>query len=334
MHFTELQAAARGQDPACALINYYGVSYGTQIGHTLVATYPDRLNRVLLDANTNSVASYTGWEPTTIDGYDEVVGQFCKLCAEAGEMWCALATGNTSTAADVQAKFDQALEMLRTNPVEFNGTTYDDYKFLDYLAPAMYFPRSTDNKKGYRRIANATASVLKQDAANAFLYVEKDEVDDGSPKATGYELQIITAADVADRFPFKTYEEWKVAGEKLASTARYGAKGYVLEFGYVSPFLSLFSSSFFFLLLNMILRFFFKADFFCLQSRQPRHVHYPPSLAILPRLQSHRHHHPQPCAVRQQQGRSRDASYWCARNVQALRRLGRRNCGWSGSQLL
>ena len=91
MHFTKLQAAARGKDPEKALINYYGVSYGTLIGQTLVAMYPDRIRRVLLDGNVYGVAHYQGWEPSGIDDLAHGIWLFAKLCYEAGEYWCVLA---------------------------------------------------------------------------------------------------------------------------------------------------------------------------------------------------------------------------------------------------
>lgn len=53
IHFTELQAAVRGKDPKMALINYFGVSYGTIIGQTLAAMYPERLRLVLLNGNVH-----------------------------------------------------------------------------------------------------------------------------------------------------------------------------------------------------------------------------------------------------------------------------------------
>ena len=52
-HFTELQAAARGKDPKLAFINYFGISYGTVIGQTLAAMYPERLRLVLLNGNVH-----------------------------------------------------------------------------------------------------------------------------------------------------------------------------------------------------------------------------------------------------------------------------------------
>jgi pimeloyl-ACP methyl ester carboxylesterase len=69
VHFTELQAAARGKDPKSVKINYYGVSYGTLLGQTLVALYPDRIQRILLDGNVYGVAHYQGWEPSGIDDF-------------------------------------------------------------------------------------------------------------------------------------------------------------------------------------------------------------------------------------------------------------------------
>ena len=96
MHFTEMQAKARGQDLEKAMINYYGASYGTIMGQTLVATFPDRLRRVLLDANSNGLGWYQGWTPNTDDDFSHGVYLFSKLCLEAGEKLCPLAHNATS----------------------------------------------------------------------------------------------------------------------------------------------------------------------------------------------------------------------------------------------
>jgi pimeloyl-ACP methyl ester carboxylesterase len=47
IHFAEHQAALRGADPETAHINYFGTSYGTLLGSTLVGMYPERVRRVL-----------------------------------------------------------------------------------------------------------------------------------------------------------------------------------------------------------------------------------------------------------------------------------------------
>lgn len=220
MQFTELQATARGKIAKTALINYYGISYGTVIGQTLVAMYPDRVNRILLDANVYSVAHYQGWEPNRIDDFGHAVFTFSKLCFEAGPRWCVLATGATSP-QQVQARFDAALEELRLRPeTAQDGSTFSDSTFLALVSKSMYSPR-----RDYAGWANATAWIL---ATSPSPLSERD-TPEAAPGDDG--LYVITAIDIAGRYPFKTYEQWKAAAEKLEKTAPYFAYNYATTNG-------------------------------------------------------------------------------------------------------
>jgi pimeloyl-ACP methyl ester carboxylesterase len=224
MHFTELQAAARGKDPEHAVINYYGISYGTLLGQTLVAMYPDRVGRVLLDGNVYGVAHYQGWEPSGLDDFAHGIWLFAKLCYEAGEEWCVLAEGAKSL-EEVKARFDEAVEKLRENPINVAGERFDHNSFLSTIQQFMYSPRRPG--KGFASIANTTLSALTSDMAGVKM-MKRDNPTDTSKDALG----IITAVDIAGRYPWSTYEQWKAAAEKLQVTAPYGAQGYASSNGY------------------------------------------------------------------------------------------------------
>jgi pimeloyl-ACP methyl ester carboxylesterase len=45
-----------------ALLNYYGVSYGTVLGATTAALFPERMGRVLLSSNVNLAEWYEGYD--------------------------------------------------------------------------------------------------------------------------------------------------------------------------------------------------------------------------------------------------------------------------------
>jgi pimeloyl-ACP methyl ester carboxylesterase len=220
MHFTGLQATARNKNAKTALINYYGVSYGTVITQTLVTMYPGRVNRILLDANVYSVAHYQGWEPNRIDDFVHAVFTFSKLCFQAGPRWCVLATGANSP-QQVQARFDAALEQLRLHPEKApDGSTFSDSTFLAVVSKSMYSPR-----RDYAGWANATARIL----ATSPSTLSKRDTPEAAQGDDG--LYVITAVDIAGRYPFKTYEQWKTAAEKLAQTAPYFAYNYATTNG-------------------------------------------------------------------------------------------------------
>lgn len=223
MHFVELQATLRGQNPKTALINYYGVSYGTCVGQTLVNLYPDRLRRVLLDANVYSVAHYQGWEPSGIDDFAHGVWMFSKLCYEAGPEWCVLAEG-VDDIQGVQARIDAVIAKLNASPLVVGETTIDGNYYLGQLQGFLYFPRQKG--KGYLEIANGTLAIENDDIealkGENVKMLKRDDANAGSNDVLG----IITSVDIAGRYPWKTYEEWKAAAERLEATAPYYAFGY------------------------------------------------------------------------------------------------------------
>jgi pimeloyl-ACP methyl ester carboxylesterase len=221
MHFTELQATLRGQSPEEAMVNFYGVSYGTLMGQTLVATYPDRLRRVLLDGNVYGVAHYQGWEPTGLDDFAHGIWMFNKFCFEAGPEWCTLAEGMNSI-DEVKARFDAIVSKLYLEPVQVGETKFDGDAFIGLVQQCMYNPRAPG--KGYTEIANATLAVEKGDTEKLVAPSQKAKRE--APVTSGDELHIITAADIANRYPWHAYEDWKAATEHLALTAPYGAFGY------------------------------------------------------------------------------------------------------------
>jgi pimeloyl-ACP methyl ester carboxylesterase len=227
MHFTKLQATARDQDPEQALINYYGVSYGTLVGQTLVAMYPDSIGRVLLDGNVYGVAHYQGWEPSGLDDFAHGIWLFAKLCYEAGEEWCVLAEGAKSL-EEVKAVFDGVVEQLKQTPITVSGERIDHNAFLSTIQQFMYGPRQPE--KGFATLANTTLSALSALAGDmaGVKMMKRDNPTDTSKDALG----IITAVDIAGRFPFSTYEQWKAATERLQVTAPYGAEGYASTNGY------------------------------------------------------------------------------------------------------
>lgn len=231
MHFTELQAGLRGQDPKEAIINYYGISYGTLMGQTLVAAFPDRVGKVLLDANVYGVAHYQGWEPSGIDDFSHALWMFNKLCFEAGPDVCALAEGMNSI-DETKARFDAVIAGLYKEPLDIGGTPIDGNDFLGWLTTQMYTPRGAQ----YNNIVNATLAVESGDLSFfeeqlAVAQNQKRALDSEEPEKTGDELNIITATDIAGRFPWKTFEDFEAVTKKLASTAEYYAFQYASSNG-------------------------------------------------------------------------------------------------------
>jgi hypothetical protein len=242
MHFVELQAAARGEVPEEAKINYWGISYGTVLGQTLAAMYPERLRRMLLDGNAYGVAWYQGWIPSNLDDVAHSVWMFTKLCFEAGPEFCALSEG-TKSIDDVKARFDAAVSKLEAQPMETSAGPLTNFVFMTEVISYLVNPKAVG--KGYAEIVNFTLFVETGDEALIPWIIggPEDEVSEDAGDSEGSEgseaaapssqnsLEIITAVDIAGRYPWKTYEEWKAASDRLQITIPYSVENWVLGNG-------------------------------------------------------------------------------------------------------
>lgn len=78
-------------------IRFWGASYGTTVGNTLAAMYPDRVSRLVLDAVMDTYDYYHGIVFSDVPDADKMVMQLFDYCFEAGPERCALAEGATSS---------------------------------------------------------------------------------------------------------------------------------------------------------------------------------------------------------------------------------------------
>lgn len=237
IHFVELQAAAKGKKPEEAMINYYGVSYGTVIGQTLAQMYPNRLRRVLLDANVNGVTHYQGWAPNSLDDFAHSFWMMSKFCFEAGPEVCALANGMNSI-KEVQYRFDRMMTQIENEPFNICGQPLERETYLGLIRLPMYTPR-----RSYNLIMNLTIALEARDEAlikqspliassgilAACQPTETDTPIPATPASDTSALQIITSVDIAGRYPWKSFEDWKAAAERIV--APYAGLNYALSNG-------------------------------------------------------------------------------------------------------
>ncbi|WP_039794500.1 alpha/beta hydrolase [Nocardia araoensis] len=114
-------------------LTYEGGSYASYLGQVYGALFGDRVRALYLasmidpDAYTNDTRSAI---ETTAAGTEEVLGEFLRLCAEAGRARCAFAAsdgqgeaavrggaGDPGGAADLRARNDAVLQRLRQAPL-------------------------------------------------------------------------------------------------------------------------------------------------------------------------------------------------------------------------
>lgn len=146
---------ALGED---GMLRYWGLSYGTQLGDTFAAMFPERVERMLLDANMNPHDYQAGHYGDYLRDADKTLEAFLDECIENADR-CALAqfsgATNTSELFDV---FNAGLSLIAQNAT-LNSTAYFTYASLKQtLYTGLYFPRR------WPRLADTLTSFLNGSA--------------------------------------------------------------------------------------------------------------------------------------------------------------------------
>ena len=126
------------------LLNYWGFSYGTALGATVAALFPDRMDKVVLDGVLNPHDYYAGRDVSETTSSDETLDGFFTGCvANPGN--CALAADGT-TAEGLKQKIYNFFDEVKFNPLVAGGNITTD--IIDYtvvklvIQTALYGPAS------------------------------------------------------------------------------------------------------------------------------------------------------------------------------------------------
>lgn len=145
LRYAELLAESQGKSRDEAKVDYYGASYGTVLGTTFAALYPNRVGKFLIDAVVDGNDYYRGnWSQNLLQA-DASVEAFFKTCAEAGPL-CAFYR-NGSTASDLKERFDCMLADVEKHPVPVTDPLFVQFPTVithidvrNYLMLAVYNP--------------------------------------------------------------------------------------------------------------------------------------------------------------------------------------------------
>ncbi|KAL6240311.1 hypothetical protein RBB50_012778 [Rhinocladiella similis] len=124
------------------LLRYYGFSWGTLLGATFAAMFPERVDKMVLDGNVNVHEYYSGWEIQSVIDMDDTYDAIFSGCIAAPTV-CPLA-GLYSSAKQMQSAVDDFLAMLKYNPAPYISNqglqiaTYSKVKTAIVLA--LYTP--------------------------------------------------------------------------------------------------------------------------------------------------------------------------------------------------
>lgn len=160
--FVEAAAVARGEDKEKAKLSYFGISYGTVLGSTFAALFPDRIERMILDAVVDLEDYYEGKWANNLPDADGAVRTFFKACHEGGNSSCPLWANSPE---GVEKRFNAIFSDLTENPIPVSAVlntntptivTIDDLKA--FIGQAAYAPADL-----FPILANILADLEKRD---------------------------------------------------------------------------------------------------------------------------------------------------------------------------
>nr|XP_036588199.1 TAP domain-containing protein [Colletotrichum truncatum]KAF6799340.1 TAP domain-containing protein [Colletotrichum truncatum] len=126
---------ALGED---GLLRYWGGSYGTLLGQTAAAMFPERIDRMVLDGNLNGHEYYHAQDDEQWADSDKAFSAIFKSCV-AKPSECLLAQRNM-TAAELEEAAYALIDDLNVNPIPFNGTLIDYSIVKTGIMASLYSP--------------------------------------------------------------------------------------------------------------------------------------------------------------------------------------------------
>ncbi|CAI6088319.1 unnamed protein product [Clonostachys chloroleuca] len=211
--FVEAEATLANQPESKAKLWSYGMSYGTVIGATFAAMFPDRVGRMILDGVLDAEQYYdNNWMDVT-DQMDETIEKFSSLCHSAGPEKCSFWGHSPS---NIMARLDRIILELQSHPVAVSRAqsqglptmvTYSDLKdliFTNIYSPLSGFPVIADV---LHQLENGNASALADMSEGLGITLD-----------AGF---VIRCVDSYRRNKLATIEEFKSYVEYMVSTSKY-----------------------------------------------------------------------------------------------------------------
>lgn len=225
LHYTEVLAETKGERKDDSKLWYYGVSYGTVLGSTFAALYPNRIGRMILDGVVDVEDYYQGKWAANLPDADAAVSSFFKYCYEGGKEKCEFWDESPEA---IEARFHAVFDDLRANPmivdpdigVRPSIVTITDFKDVIILfpyAPNSFFPLAG---RMMAQLEQRNASLLSGLASPGSRLDDtcgdtKVDVADQEPR------QFIACTDANGRFNLSTMEAWVEHVNLLVDQSQY-----------------------------------------------------------------------------------------------------------------
>lgn len=100
-------------------LQYWGFSYGTFLGATFAALYPDKVGRMVNDGNVDAVEYSSGRGIHFLQDTDTIMEAFYHFCRLAGPELCAF---HEDSEKSIETRLQKLLENIKKNPVIVPGS--------------------------------------------------------------------------------------------------------------------------------------------------------------------------------------------------------------------
>ncbi|KAK4946622.1 hypothetical protein LTR10_014474 [Elasticomyces elasticus] len=200
-----------------------GASYGTLLGATVAAMFPDQVDRVVLDGNINPTDYYHGLGDEAVSDYDAGLENILDLCAQAGPTQCPLARDGQTGGQLLEAQWSFYNDLLEKKVIAYdaegNKVEYDDFqnimKEVIFKGPRLWADEL--NKWAYVYKNRTAVPAARRRAGPTF------DPTDAEALAAKQKLitQAITCAD-ADRFSDVSAAKFKEWSAIYNNKSQYG----------------------------------------------------------------------------------------------------------------
>ncbi|KAE8395056.1 TAP-like protein-domain-containing protein [Aspergillus alliaceus] len=165
------------------LLRYWGFSYGTVLGSTVAAMFPDRVERLILDGVMNPHQYYSAYDTELWTDVDKVFTSFFEQCIQSPKQ-CALASRN-QTAEQLEKAIYDLLDDVKRIPIIYEQLIIDHSFIKAFIRSSLYSPPV------YPNLAAAFNALLDGNTTR-FMQHWQTQMDGGG----------VLAGDIADDSPF------------------------------------------------------------------------------------------------------------------------------------
>ncbi|KAI5119054.1 hypothetical protein M0805_005920 [Coniferiporia weirii] len=153
---------ASGQDK----LQYWGFSYGTVLGATFAAMFPDKVGRMIIDGVEDPDDYYQGLWSNNLRDTDAALLDIYQACVEVGPHKCSL---YEPSVALIQARVHALLENIRVAPIPLYDASTSTYDTVDYaLVRTLMLSALYQTHQGGAILMDALAALERGDGAPAY----------------------------------------------------------------------------------------------------------------------------------------------------------------------